>query len=112
MQGSGVVALWGCRVVSAGGVCSPSRVVGEFPSDYIFDAVGEVVEAVEAFEELAAGHRAGRGYRVRGVSRFRQEDTVHPEASKVGGGGRLLACEEVRVDHTGREVVGRPKVRG
>jgi hypothetical protein len=112
MQGNGVVALWSCRVVGAGGVRSPSCVVGEFPSDYIFDAVGEVVEAVEALEELAAGQRAGRGYRVRGVSRIRQEDAVNPEAGKVGGGGRVMACEEVRVDNAGREVVGRPKVRG
>jgi hypothetical protein len=37
---------------------------------------------------------------------------VNQEASKVGGDGRVLACAEVRVDHTGREVVGRPKVRG
>jgi hypothetical protein len=74
-------------VVSAGGVRSPSRVVGEFSSDYIFDTVGEVVEAVEAFEEPTAGHRAGRGYRGRGLSRFPQEDAVNPEASKVGGGG-------------------------
>jgi hypothetical protein len=99
-------------VVSAGGVRCPSRVVGEFPSDYIFDAVGEVVKAIKAFEEPAAGHRVGRGYRGRGVSRFRHEDTVNPVASKVGGGGRVMACEEVRVDHTGREVVGRPKIRG
>jgi hypothetical protein len=30
--------------------------VGEFPADYIFDAVGEVVEVVKAFEEQAAVH--------------------------------------------------------
>jgi hypothetical protein len=33
-------------------------VVGEFSSDYIFDAVGKVVESVKAFEQLAAGNRA------------------------------------------------------
>jgi hypothetical protein len=99
-------------VVSAGGMRLPLRVVGEFPSDYIFDAVCEVVEVVKAFEEPTAGHRAYRVYRVRGLSRFRQEDTVNSEASEVGGGGRVLACEEVGVDHTGREVVGRAKVLG
>jgi hypothetical protein len=72
-------------MVSAGSVRSPSCMMGEFPSDKFFDAVGEVVEAVEALEETAAGHRASRGYWVRGVSRIRQEDAVNPEASKWEG---------------------------
>jgi hypothetical protein len=76
------------------GVRSPSRVLGEFSSDHIFDAVGEVCEDVEALEEPAAGHRACRRDRVRGVGRIRQEDAVNLESSKVGGGGRVLACEE------------------
>jgi hypothetical protein len=29
------------------------------------------------------------------VGRFREEDTVYPEASEVGGGGGVMACEEV-----------------
>jgi hypothetical protein len=37
-------------MVGAGGVRSPSRVVDEFSADYIFDADGEVVELVNAFE--------------------------------------------------------------
>jgi hypothetical protein len=82
-------------VVGAGGVRSPSGVLGEFPSDFIFDAVGEVGEAVEALEEPAAGHRACRSYRVRGVGRIRQGDAVNLESSKVGVGGRVLAYEEV-----------------
>jgi hypothetical protein len=33
--------------------------MGEFPSDYIFGAVGEVVEAVEAVEEPAVSGPRG-----------------------------------------------------
>jgi IS5 family transposase len=73
-------------------------VVDEFSADYIFDACGKVVELVKAFKQPAAGNRAGREHRVRGVSRFRgrrrcaaggrrEEDTMYPEASEVGGGG-------------------------
>jgi hypothetical protein len=79
----------------ADGVRCPARVVDEFSADYIFDACGKVVERVKAFEQLAAGNRASRKHRVRGVSRFREEDPVYPEASEVGGGGGVLACEEV-----------------
>jgi hypothetical protein len=82
-------------VVGAGVVRRPSCVLGEFPSDYIFDAVGEVGGAVEALEELAAGHRACLRDRVRGVGRIRREDAVIAESSKVGRGGGVLACEEV-----------------
>jgi hypothetical protein len=52
-----------------------------------FETSGKVVESVNAFEQQAAGNRAGREHRGRGVSRFREENTVNPEASKVGGGG-------------------------
>jgi hypothetical protein len=67
---------------------------------------------VNAFEQPAAGNRAGRDHRGRGVSRFREEDPVYLEASEVGESGGVLACEKVGVDHTSREVVGRPKVCG
>jgi hypothetical protein len=70
-------------------------VVDEFSADYIFDAGGKVVELVKAFEQPAAGNRACREHRVRGVGRFREEDTVYLEVSEVGGGGGVLACEEV-----------------
>ena len=85
-QGCGVVAFWSCRVEGAGGVRSPSCVMGEFPTDYIFGAIREVGEALDALEEPVAGHRAGRRDRV-GVGWIRQEDAVNPKASKVGGGG-------------------------
>jgi hypothetical protein len=65
-------------MVGAGGVRSPSRVVDEFSADYIFDAGGKVVELVKAFEQPAAGNRAGRDHRGRGVSRFGEEDPVFP----------------------------------
>jgi hypothetical protein len=85
--------------------------MGEFPTDYILGAIGEVGEAVDALEEPVAGHQAGRHDRV-GVGWIRQEDSVNPEASKVGGGGRVLAYDEGGVDHAGGEVVGPAKVRG
>ena len=92
-QAGGVVGRWCCRVVGAGGVRCPARVVDEFSADYIFDAFGKVVELVNAFEQQAASDRAGRGHRGRGVGRFREEDPVYPEASEVGGGGGVMACE-------------------
>jgi hypothetical protein len=82
-------------VVGAGGVRCLARVVDKFSADYIFDACGKVVELVNAFEEPAAGSRACRMHRVRGVTRFLEEDPVCPEASEVGGGGLVLVCEKV-----------------
>jgi IS5 family transposase len=71
----------GCCLLSS---ASGGRVLG---ADYIYDACGEIVELVKAFEQPTTGNRAGREHRIRGVSRFREEDTVYPEASEVRGGG-------------------------
>jgi hypothetical protein len=68
--------------------------MGEFPTDYFFNAMGEVGEAVEALEEPVAGHREGRRDRV-GVGWIRQEDAVDPEASKVGGVVEYLPVRRV-----------------
>jgi hypothetical protein len=57
--------------------------MGEVPTDYIFDAMGEVGEVVEALEEQVAGHRACRRDQV-GVGRIRQEDAVNPKARWEG----------------------------
>jgi hypothetical protein len=54
-----------------------------------------VVELVNAFEQPAAGNRASKDHRGRGVSRFREEDPKYPKSSEVGGGGGVLACEKV-----------------
>jgi hypothetical protein len=72
-------------VVGASCVRSLARLVDEFASDFIFDAGGEVVELFEAFEQRAAGYRASRGHRFRGVGRVREEDSVHPETGEFGG---------------------------
>ena len=79
--------------------------VDEFLANYIFDAVGEIGEVVDAFEEPATGHRASGCDRV-GVRRVRHEDSTEPEAGYVRGGGGVLACKEERVDRSGGEVVG------
>jgi hypothetical protein len=42
---------------------------------------------IKAFEQPATGNRAGREHRARGLSRFREVDTVYREASEVAGGG-------------------------
>jgi hypothetical protein len=35
---------------------------------------------------------------------------MEPEVGDVGRGGEVLSCKKVGVDHTGGEIVGRPKV--
>ena len=88
----------------------PAREVGEFPADRIPRPEGEVCGPVDALEEPAAGTRARRGDSCSGLGRVGKEHTVEPEAGCVGGGGGVLSREEVGVDHTGGEVVGRPEV--
>jgi hypothetical protein len=73
-------------VVCASGARCPARLVDEFTADYIFNASGEVVDMVEAFEQPTTGYRAGRDHRFRGVSRVREEDTMHSKAGEVGMG--------------------------
>jgi hypothetical protein len=41
--------------------------MGEFPSDCIFNAAGEISEVVEAFEEPATGHRSSAYLSFEGV---------------------------------------------
>jgi hypothetical protein len=77
-EGGVVEVLWHGRVFSSSGVRSPSRVVGKFPTDYIFSASGEVVDMVEAFEEARRGNRAGKEKRVRVHRRFGKEHAVKP----------------------------------
>ena len=76
---------WSYRVVCASGARCQARLVAELAADYIFNASGEVVELVEAFEQLATGYRAGRGHRFRAVGRVREEDSGHPETGELGG---------------------------
>jgi hypothetical protein len=69
LRGGGGVEIRGHgRVDRASGVRCPSRVVGEFSADYIFNSSGEVVDSVKAFEKPSAGHLTSREQRVRGPS--------------------------------------------
>jgi hypothetical protein len=64
-KGGVVEVRWHGRAVRASGGRSPSRVVGKFPTDYIFSTSGDLIDLVEAFEEPTTGYRASREYRVR-----------------------------------------------
>jgi hypothetical protein len=97
-------------VGGSGGSRRPSRVVGKVPTYRVLCAEREVGDPVDVFEKPASGNRAGRGHCIGGLGRVREDHTMEPEAGDVWGGGRVLACEEVGVDHAGREVVGRPEV--
>jgi hypothetical protein len=81
-----IALLRACTPCQCPRPCGHAQLVDEFAADYIFKAGGEVVELVEAFEQPTAGYRAGRGHRFRGVGRVREEDSVHPETGKLGGG--------------------------
>jgi hypothetical protein len=59
VEGGAVEVRWHGWVVRSSGGRSPSRVVGKFPTDYIFSASGEVIDLVEPFEEPTTGYRAG-----------------------------------------------------
>jgi hypothetical protein len=72
---------------------SPSRVMGEFPADYILRASCEVVDVVEAFEEPWASYYAGGKQRVRRRRRLGEENSMYPKTGKCWGGVGAMACE-------------------